>query len=78
MTSTDGSGVGSTIREGISPWGPWGEPKPLVTQEDLPGVYSPYLHPRYVANGGRTIYFTISQWDPYNVFWYRADLVKTP
>jgi len=78
MTATDGSGVGSTIREGISPWGPWGDPKPLVTQEDLPGVYSPYLHPRYVANGGRTIYFTISQWDPYNVFWYRADLVKTP
>jgi len=77
MTATDGSGVGSTIREGISPWGPWGPPKPLVTQEDLPGLYSPYLHPQYVTNGGRTIYFTISQWDPYNVFWYRADLVKT-
>ncbi|GAA3084770.1 hypothetical protein GCM10010530_08330 [Kribbella aluminosa] len=78
MTATDGSGAGSTIREGISPWGPWGDPKPLVTQEELPGVYSPYLHPRYVANGGRTIYFSISQWGPYNVFWYRADLVKQP
>lgn len=78
MTATDGSGTGSTIREGVSPWGPWGDPKPLVTQEELPGVYSPYLHPRYVANGGRTIYFSISQWGPYNVFWYRADLVKQP
>ncbi|MGZ0152946.1 DUF4185 domain-containing protein [Kribbella sp. WER1] len=76
MTATDGGGAGSTIREGITPWGPWGDPKPLVTQEDLPSVYSPYLHPRYVANGGRTIYFSISQWGPYNVFWYRADLVK--
>jgi hypothetical protein len=38
MTATDGSGLGSTIRERILPWGPWDDPKPLVTQEDLLGV----------------------------------------
>lgn len=77
MTSTDGGREGTTIREGITPWGPWSAPKSLLTQADLPGLYAPYLHPRYVENGGRTIYFTISQWGPYNVFWYKADLVKT-
>jgi len=76
MSSTDGGDEGTTIREGITPWGPWNAPKTLLTQTDLPGLYAPYLHPRYVENGGRTIYFTVSQWGPYNVFWYKADLVK--
>ncbi|NUO36237.1 MAG: DUF4185 domain-containing protein [Dermatophilaceae bacterium] len=76
MTCTDGAEESAVIREGLTPWGPWGDPKPLVTQADLPGLYSPYLHPRYVTNGGRTVYFTISQWGPYNVFWYRADLKR--
>ncbi len=74
MTSTDGAEEAAVIREGITPWGPWGDPIPLVTQADLPGLYAPYLHPKYVTNGGRTVYFTISQWGPYNVLWYRADL----
>jgi hypothetical protein len=78
MTSTDGGGAGATIREGITPWGPWSEPIGLLSQEDLPGVYAPYLHPAYVENGGKTVYFTVSQWDPYQVFWYRADLVRKP
>jgi Domain of unknown function (DUF4185) len=76
MTSTDGAAEGATIREGVEPWGPWSEPITFLTQDTLPGLYAPYLNPRYVANGGRTVYFTISQWGPYQVFWYRADLVR--
>lgn len=62
------------VREGITPWGPWGEPLELVSEEEYPGLYSPYLNPRYVSGDGRTIYFTLSLWDPYNVFWFSADL----
>jgi len=76
MTYTNGGGLGVTIREGVNPWGPWGEPISLLSQQDLPGLYSPYQLPRYVGNGGSTIYFTLSVWDPYNVYWYRADLVS--
>ena len=76
MTSTDGGAASAVIREGIAPWGPWSPPITMLTQSDLTGLYAPYLHPRYVADGGRTVYFTISQWGPYNVFWYRADLVS--
>ncbi len=62
------------IREGITPWGPWGDPIELISVADYPGLYSPYLNPRYVSDGGRTIHFTLSLWGPYNVFWFSAQL----
>jgi hypothetical protein len=62
------------IREGVTPWGPWGDPLELVSGADYPGLYSPYLNPRYVSDGGKTVYFTLSVWGPYNVFWFAADL----
>lgn len=67
-------GRGIVIREGLTPWGPWGEEFPLVGPTDVPGPYAPYMHARYTEDGGRVIYFTLSIWDPYNVFWYRAEL----
>nr|WP_314844493.1 DUF4185 domain-containing protein [uncultured Microbacterium sp.] len=64
------------IREGITPWGPWGEPIELVPGSDYEGLYSPYLNPRYVSDDGRTIHFSLSLWGPYNVFWFSADLER--
>jgi len=64
------------IREGVTPWGPWGDPIEMVSAVDYPGLYSPYLNPRYVSEDGRRIYFTLSLWGPYNVFWFSVDLVK--
>lgn len=65
------------IREGITPWGPWGDPIELVSRAEYPGLYSPYLNPRYVDEDGRRIYFTLSLWGPYNVFWFSAELERT-
>jgi len=65
---------GVVLREGITPWGPWSDEFPLVGVADVPGPYAPFMHPRYTEDGGRVIYFTLSIWDPYNVFWYRAEL----
>ena len=62
------------IREGATPWGPWGEPIELASASDYPGLYSPYLNPRYTSADGRTVYFTMSLWGPYNVFWFSARL----
>ncbi|GAA2365547.1 hypothetical protein Cme02nite_31350 [Catellatospora methionotrophica] len=76
MSYTNGGGAGASLREGLTPWGPWGDAITLVSAAAVPGLYSPYMLPRYTADGGRTIYFTLSVWDPYNVFWYRADLVS--
>ncbi len=76
MTYINGGTTDTSIREAAAPWGPWSDPMPLVTQADAPGLYSPYMLPAYTANGGRTIYFTLSIWDPYQVFWYKADLLQ--
>jgi hypothetical protein len=69
-------GAGAVLREGITPWGPWGEPHTLVGGTEVPGPYAPFMNEHYVGDGGRTIYFGLSIWDPYNVFWYKAELVK--
>lgn len=65
------------IREGITPWGPWGDPLELVSGSEYEGLYSPYLNPRYVTEDGRRIHFTLSLWGPYNVFWFSADLERS-
>lgn len=65
----------AVLYEGINPWGPWSEPHTILTQEQCPGLYGPYTDPRYVSHDGTRIYFTLSIWDPYNVFWYSMDLI---
>lgn len=74
MTYSDGGNA--YIREGITPWGEWGDPIELVRASDYPGLYSPYMNPRYVGDGGKKLYFTLSLWGPYNVFWFSVDLEK--
>lgn len=74
MTYSDGGNA--YLREGITPWGPWGEPFEVAAQADYPGLYAPYLHPRYVDDGGRRVYFAMSLWGPYNVFWFSLDLER--
>ncbi|NNC13564.1 DUF4185 domain-containing protein [Planctomonas sp. JC2975] len=76
MTYTDGGGRGALISDSAHPWGPWSSPKTLVSSSAVPGLYAPFQLPQYTENGGRTVYFTLSVWGPYNVYWYRADLVK--
>ncbi|HEX5591275.1 MAG TPA: DUF4185 domain-containing protein [Candidatus Limnocylindrales bacterium] len=76
MTYTDGGTGGASIREAGAPWGRWSDAMTLISAADVPGgLYAPFMHATYTANDGKTIYFTLSKWGPYNVFWYRADLV---
>lgn len=65
----------AVVFEGLAPWGPWSEPHTITTQAETPGLYAPYTNPRYVADDGRRVYFTLSIWEPYQVFWYSMDLV---
>ncbi len=64
------------LREGLTPWGPWGDPITVLTQQSDPGLYGPFMNPRYVEKGGETVYFALSRWGPYNVYWMRMRLVK--
>lgn len=64
------------IREAKNPWGPWSAPFELVSGERYPGLYGAYMHPEYVEDQGRVVYFNMSQWGPYNVFLMRAELER--
>lgn len=69
-------GTGIVIREGIKPWGPWSPAITLVDKDEYPGLYAPYMNPKFTEDGAKTIYFTLSLWGPYNVFWMKATLEK--
>jgi hypothetical protein len=78
MTYSNGGNGDTSLREGITPWGPWGPAMTLVAKADVPGLYAPYLSPVAAATSTSRVYFALSIWDPYNVFWYKADLVAAP
>ena len=52
--------------------GPWGGEQTVVTAQEVPQIYAPYIPPRW--NDGPGIYFTLSKFDVYNVFWWRTSL----
>lgn len=54
--------------------GPWGAVHRLVSPDDYPMHYGPYLHP--LSAVGSNLYFTLSMWEPYNVFLMKAELVN--
>jgi hypothetical protein len=55
-------------------WGPWSQTTTLVPHQKYPGLYGAFMNPAFLADGGRVVYFTMSQWAPYSVFWMRASL----
>lgn len=75
LTTMLGNGD-AVVLEGQAAWGPWGEPHTITTQAETAGLYAPYLSPRHVADDGRRVYFTLSIWGPYQVYWYAMDLQR--
>jgi hypothetical protein len=59
------------LRSAPAPTGPWSEPHPVVRGTDYPALYGGHLHP--CSADGAHLYFTMSQWGPYNV-----RLMRTP
>jgi len=62
------------IREGLAPWGPWNEAIDVTKTGEYPGLYAPFMNDKFIEDDGKTIYFTLSLWEPYNVFWFKANL----
>ncbi len=75
LLTTMADNADAVVHEGLSPWGPWSAPHTITTQRETPGLYAPYMAPRYVSDDGRRVYFTLSIWGPYQVFWYSMDLL---
>jgi hypothetical protein len=52
--------------------GPWSEADTVVTAAEAPQLYAPYMPPRF--NDGPYIYFALSKFGPYDVFWWHTSL----
>jgi hypothetical protein len=52
--------------------GPWSEEQTIATGKEYPQLYAPYILPLW--NDGPEIYFTMSQFGPYNVFLVETQL----
>lgn len=64
------------LREAVTPWGPWSAPHVLVRGSDYPQVYGAFSTSAMQRDGGKTVYFVISRFGPYNTYLMRADLSK--
>lgn len=52
--------------------GPWSEADTVVTAQEAPQLYAPYMPSRF--NHGRDVYFALSKFGPYDVFWWHTSL----
>ncbi|MDQ3762086.1 MAG: DUF4185 domain-containing protein [Actinomycetota bacterium] len=71
MMYLDESRGAIVLRLAQQPTGPWGDPVIVATSEDYPHLYGGFLHP---DSKGRDIYFTMTQYDRYNVSMMHAQL----
>lgn len=71
MMYLDNQTLEIVLREAPSPQGPWTGRRVLASSEEYPGLYGGFIHPW--STSSCDLYFTMSQWDPYNVF-----LMHTP
>jgi len=72
MTYFDDPRAAIILRDSPSLTGPWTGQKILVKGSDYPALYGGYIHPGF--NDRDKVYFAMSQWKPYNVFFMRAQL----
>ncbi|AMY22867.1 hypothetical protein A3Q41_01563 [Rhodococcoides fascians] len=59
------------LREANSPQGQWTAPSTLIDTAEYPKTYGGFIHPWSTAN---ELYFTVSEWDSYNVYLVKAEL----
>ncbi|MFD4294766.1 DUF4185 domain-containing protein [Rhodococcus sp. NPDC058532] len=59
------------LRQASSPQGSWTEGVPVVRSADYPALYGGFIHPWSTEHD---LYFTMSEWDSYNVYLMRATL----
>jgi hypothetical protein len=72
MTYFDERRASIVLRDSPRLTGPWTGQKILVKGSDYSALYGGYIYPRF--NDSDKVYFNMSQWQPYNVFFMRAQL----
>ncbi len=63
------------LREAESPWGVWSAPLVLARAAEYPQLYGAFLTPSFLKDNGKTLYFVMSMFGPYNTFIMKAQLI---
>ena len=66
------------LRTAPSPTGPWTAPQELASSREHPGLYGGFIHPWSAVSGDGDLYFTMSLWEPYNVYLMRTTVALEP
>lgn len=61
-------------RTAARPQGPWSEERIICAGRDYPQLYGSFIHPYSAKSGSQDIYWTMSQWAPYNVFLMKSTI----
>ena len=63
------------LREADYLWGPWSAPHMVANAGQYPQLYGAFMTPAFLKDNGRTLYFIMSMFGPYNTFVMKANLV---
>jgi Domain of unknown function (DUF4185) len=63
------------LREAEQLWGQWSVPDVVTTAHDYPQLYGAFMTPSFLKDDGRTFYFIMCMYGPYNTFLMKATLV---
>jgi len=66
------------LRSADWPTGPWSALQVLATSREHPGLYGGFIHPWSASSGDADLYFTMSLWEPYNVYLMRTTVGRQP
>lgn len=72
MLGRDDDRQALVLRDAPALTGPWSAATVVVKDADCPGQYGGFIDPLH--NKGPDLYFMLTQWKPYNVFWMHATL----
>lgn len=85
MTGWDSFNGLMVIHEAPTLFGPWSEATLLLPRQYTPTekkedkmtwIYGAYSLPNMTKMGGKSMFFTLSEYDPYQVYWMRVDFKK--
>lgn len=62
------------LREAENPWGPWSVPIALATAQQFPQLYGAFMTPSFLRDEGKSLYFVMSMFGPYEAFLMKAEL----
>ncbi len=74
LTYVDQPKEGIVMREAPLPWGPWSPPLVIARDADFRQLYGAFTAPAFMKDNGKTFYYTMSQYGPYNTFWMETTL----